>query len=182
MTLQKAAIEAELALGTATSIQNTIGMVIAKHAEEGLPRPTIDEQIARKAGSGRPKVLGDGDCQQIFNACTSSNAQRKKKLHNLLQEEGFNACRRTIETRMRKMNLYRTKSTKKLALTDIQKAQRYKIALSRQHWGYKEWSMVIFSDEASILVGEHRGKQKISKTLDVTARTKCKSNPLRRLH
>jgi hypothetical protein len=36
------------------------------------------------------------------------------------------------------MNLRRYKPTKKLVLTDIQKAQRYKIALLQKDWGYKE--------------------------------------------
>jgi hypothetical protein len=63
MTLQKAAIEAELALGTAAGFKNAAEMVIAKHAKEGLLRPVIDEQIAGKSSSGRPKVLSDEDCQ-----------------------------------------------------------------------------------------------------------------------
>jgi hypothetical protein len=62
------------------------------------------------------------------------------------------------------MNLYQNKPIKKLALTPIQRAQRYKIALSRKDWGYKEWSKVVFSDEASILIGEHRGSQNLSQT------------------
>jgi hypothetical protein len=49
-------------------------------------------------------------------------------------------------------------------LTDVQRAQRYELALSRQNWGYNEWSKVVFSDEASILVGEHRGIQNLSRT------------------
>jgi hypothetical protein len=67
---------------------------------------------------------------------------------------------------MRAMNLRRCKPTKKLGLTDIQRAQRYEIALSRKDWGYAEWSKVVFSDEASILVGEHRGLQNLSRTPD----------------
>ena len=64
------------------------------------------------------------------------------------------------------MNLRRCKPTKKLGLTDIQRAQRYEIALSRKDQGYTEWSKVVFSDKASILVGEHRGLQNLSRTLD----------------
>jgi len=62
------------------------------------------------------------------------------------------------------MNLFRGKPTKKLSLIDIQEAKRYKITLSRKDWGYIEWSKVVFLDEASILVGEHRGPQNISYT------------------
>jgi hypothetical protein len=67
---------------------------------------------------------------------------------------------------MRERRLGRPKSTKKLFLTDIQRAQRYKLALSRKDWGLREWRKVVFSDEASILVGEQRGFQRISRTLE----------------
>ena len=107
------------------------GAIWVEHDEQCLPPPTIDEQVARKPGSGRKKVLSDEDCQAIFDACPASKTQRKKRQHEVSLEEGFNACRRTVEARMRKMNLFRTKPTKKLALTDFQKAQRYEIVLSR---------------------------------------------------
>jgi hypothetical protein len=102
----------------------------AEHVEKGLLEPTIDEKVARKPGSGRLKVLIDSDCQQIFNAYTKDKASRKKRQHHIALKEGFEVCRRTIEARMRKMNLNRVKPTKKLALTPIQRAQRYEIALS----------------------------------------------------
>jgi hypothetical protein len=111
--------------------------------------------VAVKPKTRRLKVLSDEDCDKIFVACTVDKKARKKRFHHVGLEEGFEACRRTIETRMRKMNLYRCKPTKKLDLTDIQRAQRYEIALSRKDWGYVEWLKVVFSDEASILVGEH---------------------------
>jgi hypothetical protein len=38
--------------------------------------------------------------------------------------------------------------------------------LSRKDWGYAEWSKVVFSDKASILVSEHRGLQNLSRTPD----------------
>ena len=110
-----------------------------------------------KKKSRRPLVLSVDNVTEIFKACTLNKKNRKKQQHHVAAEEGFTACRRTIETRLRVQNLYRLKPTKKLALTDIQKAQRYEIALSRKNWEHKEWSKVIFSDEAAVLVGEHRG-------------------------
>jgi hypothetical protein len=52
---------------------------------------------------------------------------------------------------------------KKLGLTDIQKVQRYELALSRKDWGLEEWRKVIFSDEASIIVSSACGMQNISR-------------------
>jgi hypothetical protein len=42
------------------------------------------------------------------------------------------------------MNLYRCKPTKKLALTDIQRTQRYEVALLWKDWGYKGWLKIVF--------------------------------------
>jgi hypothetical protein len=64
---------------TRYDIKNACNALEAEHAEKGLPKPTIDEKVARKPGSGRPKVLTDSDCQQIFNACTKDKASRKKR-------------------------------------------------------------------------------------------------------
>ena len=59
--------------------------------------------------------------------------QRKKLWHIVAKEEGFfNLYRRTIKKKLRARGLRRYKSIKKLSLTDIQKAQQYKIALSRK--------------------------------------------------
>ena len=70
--------------------------------------------------------------------------------------------------RHHRRQLWRRRERRHLSstLTDIQRAQRYEIALSRKDWGYAEWSKVVFSDEASILVGEHRGLQNLSRTPD----------------
>ena len=38
--------------------------------------------------------------------------------------------------------------------------------MARGQCRHTEWSKVVFSDKASILVGEHRGLQNLSRTLD----------------
>jgi hypothetical protein len=50
-------------------------------------------------------------------------------------------------------------------LTDLQRAQRYEVALSRKDWGLEEWRKVIFSDEAAIVVSAKRGMQNVSRVL-----------------
>jgi hypothetical protein len=53
--------------------------------------------------------------------------------HIVAKEEGFfNVHRWTIEKKLQERGLCRVKSTKKLRLTDVQKAQRYELALSRK--------------------------------------------------
>jgi hypothetical protein len=50
----------------------------------------------------------------------------------------FNIYRITIKRKLRERGLKRYKLIKKLGLTDIQKAQRYKIVLLRKDWGLEE--------------------------------------------
>jgi hypothetical protein len=61
-----------------------------------------------------------------------------------------------IEKKLRE-RLHRCKSTNKLGLTEIQRAQRFEVALSRKDWGLEVWQRVIFSDEALIIVSAKRG-------------------------
>jgi hypothetical protein len=141
-----------------------VGKLEVEHTEKGLPPPTWEEKLARKPGSGAKPKLTDEDVNLIFKECTLNRKQRKKLQHVVAAELGFDACRRTIETRLRKAGLGRYKPTKKLNLTDLQRAQRYEIALSRKDWGLAEWRTIIFSDEASIIVSAKRGQQNLSRT------------------
>jgi hypothetical protein len=151
-----------LAPSTAKDIKARVGYLLALHHENGWDPPTIEQQIARKEGSGAKSSLTENDLNVIFEACTIDKKSRATQQHQIADTLGFNQYCTTIETQLRKRGLYRVKSTKKLGLTDVQRAQRYEIALSRKNWGFAEWSKVIFSDEASILIGEKRGQQKIS--------------------
>jgi hypothetical protein len=101
---------------------------------------------------------------QLLEACTLNKKQRKKLWHIVAKEEGFfYVHRRTIEKKLRERGLRRLKSTKKLGLTELQRRQRYELALSRKDWGLEEWRKVIFSDEALIIVSAKRGQQNISR-------------------
>ena len=49
------------------------------YSEQGLPAPTIEELVAVKPKAGRPKVLSESDCNEIFAACTASKKAWKKQ-------------------------------------------------------------------------------------------------------
>ncbi len=83
--------------------------------------------------------------------------------YDVAQELNLKASKSTIRTVARTHDIHRVKPTKKLALTPIQKAERYEIALSRKDWTLDDWKRIVFSDEAAILVGEHRGPNRISR-------------------
>ena len=90
-----------------------------EHRTQGLPPPTLEQQAARKPGSGaRPKVTEE-EITSLLEACTLSKKQRKKLWHIVANEEGlFDLHRRTIEKKLRERGLKRCKSTKKLSLID----------------------------------------------------------------
>jgi hypothetical protein len=98
-----------------------------------LPLPTVQELVARKEGSrANPKIL-DNEVLYLLKSCTLNKKQRKKLWHIVAHEKGFfDIYRCTIEKKLCEQGLRRTEATKKLYLTDIQKAQRYKLALSKK--------------------------------------------------
>jgi hypothetical protein len=160
----EAARRAGLKQQTASDVQKRAEALKKQHKANGLPPPSLEEQVTRKEGSGATPKITDDEVIELLDACTLNKKQRKKLWHIVAKEEGFfNVHRRTIEKKLRERGLRRLKSTKKLGLTDIQKAQRYEIALSRKDWGLEEWRKVIFSDEASIIVSAKRGMQNISR-------------------
>jgi hypothetical protein len=170
----EAARKAGLHSTTAKDLKKRAGELCLEHLEKGLPPPSYEQQIARKPGSGALPKISEEQVTSLLEACTLNKKQRKKLWVQVAHEEGlFDLHQRTIEKKLRERGLKRTKPTKKLELTDIQRAQRYEIALSRKDWGLAEWRMVIFSDEALIIVSAKRGQQNISRFSDERYHKDC---------
>src|SRR5256714_3192031 len=170
----EAARKAGLALTTAKDLKKHAGELCIEHLEQGLLLPSYEEQVARKEGSGAKPKVSEEEITRLLEACTLSKKQRKKLWIQIAREEGFfDLYRRTIEKKLRERGLRRCKSTKKLDLTDIQKAERYEIALSRKDWTLDDWRLLIFSDEASVIVSAKRGQQKISRYSDERYHSDC---------
>ena len=114
----KAAQRANLPKQTATDIKNAAAEVQIRYDEEGLPSPTIREQveqIRRKESSGRPGKITNKEVIQLIEAYTLNETQRKKLWHIVSKEESFfNVYRKIIEKKLRARGFRRRKSTKKL--------------------------------------------------------------------
>ena len=119
----EAARRAGLAKSTATDIKNAAADFQIRCDEQGLPLPTIQEQVEQlkhKGGNGRKPEITDKEVLELLKACTLNKKQRKKLWHIVAKEEGFfDLHRRTIKKKLRARGLRRAKSTKKLSLTDI---------------------------------------------------------------
>ncbi|KAH6696479.1 hypothetical protein BKA61DRAFT_662537 [Leptodontidium sp. MPI-SDFR-AT-0119] len=130
-----AAKKAGIPQTTANDIKRRADALKAECEAQGWPPPSYQEQIERKVGSGAKPKTSVEEVSKLLDACTLNRRQRKKLWHVVAKEEGFfDYHRRTIEKKLRERGLRRAKSTKKLSLTDIQKAQRYELALSRKDW------------------------------------------------
>jgi hypothetical protein len=89
--------------------------------------------VTRKIGSRAPLKLTVNTVTRLLEGCTLNKKQRKKLWHVVAKEEGFfDLHRSTMEKKLRARGLRRLKSTKMFGLTDIQRAERYEIALSRK--------------------------------------------------
>lgn len=105
---------------TASDVKFRAGEVQIRNAEQGLPPPTLAEQVARKEGSGAKKKISDEDVLHLLKACTLNKKQRQKLWHVVAYKEGFfDLHRRIIKKKLRARGLRRCKLIKKLNLTDI---------------------------------------------------------------
>ena len=121
-TRREVARPCNLVKSTAANIWKRSLVIKEEWLTINLPSPEIKELISVKKKSRRPLVLSVDNVTEIFKACILNKKNCKKQQHHVTTEESFKACRRTIETWLWAQNLYRLKSMKKLALTDIQKA------------------------------------------------------------
>jgi len=121
--LAEAARLASLGSTIAKRLKAQIGDRQVKANEAGLPPLTLEELVARNLGSGAKEKITFKQVTDLLDSCTIDKKQRKKLWHIVAKEEGFfDLHKSTIEKKLRARGLRRTKSTKKLGLTDIQKA------------------------------------------------------------
>ena|ERR1700722_1205793 len=74
----EAARRAELPKQTATDLKNRSAKLEILYEEQGLPPPTLDEQVARKPGSGAKPKITDKEVLKLLETCTLNRKQRKK--------------------------------------------------------------------------------------------------------
>ena len=162
-SIPSAAKRAKINIKTARDIKKRANKIIIYCDEHNLPPPSFHDQVAIAPKPGRPHVLSELDINTLDAAISSDRHHREMYQFEVAQELNLKASKSTIRTVARGHKIHRVKPTKKLALTPIQEAERYEIALSRKDWTLDDWKRIVFSDEASILVGEHRGPNKISR-------------------
>jgi hypothetical protein len=74
----EAARSAGISKQTTADLKNCTAELEIKHAENGLPLPTLAEMIARKPGSRAKPKITDEEVIQLIDTCTLNKKQRKK--------------------------------------------------------------------------------------------------------
>ena len=118
----EAARRAGLSSSTASDIKFRAGEVQIQNAEQGLPPPTLAEQVARKEGSRAKKKISDEDVLYLFKAYILNKKQKQKLWYIIAYEEGFfNLYYHIIKKKLRAQGLCHYKLIKKLHLTKFSK-------------------------------------------------------------
>jgi hypothetical protein len=99
-----------------------------------LPPPSLHDRVAIKPKSGRPHILSEVSGNILKTACKQDRHHREMFQFDVAQELNIKALCTTIQREIKIQRLDRVKPTKKLALTEIQQAQQYKIVLSCKNW------------------------------------------------
>jgi hypothetical protein len=171
--IPSAAKKAKINTKTARGIKKRADQIVIFNDTHNLPPPSLHDQVSIAPKPGRPHVLSELDINTLDCTISSDRHHREMGQFEVAQELDLKASKSTIRTAARSHKIHRVKPTKKLGLTPIQMAERYEIALSRKDWTLDDWKRVVFSDEASILVGEHWGPNKISRKPDERYNPDC---------
>jgi hypothetical protein len=85
----EAARKAGLADTTAKDLKKRAAELCIERAEQGLPPPSYEEQVARKPGSGAKLKVSAEEITRLLEACILNKKQRKKLRVQVAHEEGF---------------------------------------------------------------------------------------------
>jgi hypothetical protein len=171
--IPSAAKRAKINIKTARDIKTRADKITVYCDEHNLPPPSLHDRVAIAPKPGRPHVLSELDINTLDATISSDRHHCEMYQFEVVQELDLKASKSMIRTVTHRHKIHRVKPTKKLALTPIQEAERYKIVLSRKDWTLDNWKRIVFSDKASILVGEHRGPNKISQKPDKRYHPDC---------
>jgi hypothetical protein len=159
----QAAKRAKINVKTARGVKKRAENYTYIAEQENRPPPSLHDRTIIAPKTGRRRVLSALNIEQLDNAVGQDKEHRHMVEYEIAQQiEGFpHVSKTTVRNEIHALRYHECAPTKKPALTFIQECERYEIALSRKDWTLEDWKRISFSDEASILVGEHRGHNKL---------------------
>jgi len=114
-----------------------------------------------RARIGAPAKLDDRDERTILRLARTLPAINYKKLQ---ERAGTNVHKRTVYRLLKEHGITNWIAKKRPLLTPVNAQKRLAFALAHQHWGYTEWSKVIWSDECSFERGSGKDRKWVFRT------------------
>jgi transposase len=127
-------IEDSLRSGRPKTPQNIVNLILETVTTNSTTRGYSSARIAHEVSS-KLDIL---------------NAISPKTVYNVLKENGYSSCKRTI----------------KPGLKDDDKERRLKWCLDHEDWTLEDWKNVIWTDETSVQLGGIRGRRRIWRKKD----------------
>lgn len=113
----------------------------------------IEREPKTPVRQGRPRVITTRKRQRLVNRLTTDAQSRRLSLQQLARLEGLTHDLKTIRKALDLEGYRRYAATKKPFLTQAQKDARLQWALEHVEWSDRQWSRVLWTDEASIRCG-----------------------------
>jgi|GEM_PF-6859585 len=158
----QAAKELKINIKTARGIKRRADQISDSHSPSTLH---IRAQNALK--TGRPKVLSELDLNALDKGIGMDKVHRHMPEYAVAVELALPGSDTTIRRAKKKLRYSWCEPTRKPWLPDTQETIRYEVAYSRkEYWEGGQYRLIAYSDEALILVGEHRGKDKLNRKLE----------------
>jgi transposase len=102
---------------------------------------------------GRPPAVTTRKRQRLVKRLTADAHSRRLRLDILAYQEGLEHCTATIRQALLKEGYKRRVARKKPWLTQAHKDKRLRWALEHVHWTDRQWTSVLWTDEASFRCG-----------------------------
>lgn len=123
--------------------KDVISKVLKRYRERGLV------EVAKR--SGRPRKLTDHDIRILKREIRKN---RRAPLAELAQNLTTPVSSRTVRKKLHELGIMSCIAVKKPFLSPKHKADRLAFAKRHLHWTIEDWSLVMWTDEASFEVGK----------------------------
>ena len=123
------------------------------------------ENTAPGSRSGRSSMLCQEEIDNMIKLATSSYEWRRKSWMDVAHECNVKGSKPTISKAFHEAGYERYSPRHKPWLTDTMKFVRLQWCKDRVHWDLttQGWDRVIYTDETSVILGEHRGQKHVTR-------------------
>ncbi len=139
-----------------------------KQAKIHGTEPFHGENTASGSHSGRPPMLCQEEIDKMIKLAISSYEWRRKSWMDVARECKIKGFIPTISKAFHEAGYERYSPRSKPWLTDTMKFVRLQWCKDRVHWDLttEGWGRVIYTDETSVILGESRGRKRVTRKQD----------------